>query len=80
VATIDRFSGLRIVIYSNDHRPPHVHVIGAECEAVFELNCPDGPVMLRENYGFSRAEIGQIRRELARRIGELCRRWSEIHG
>ena len=45
---------MRVVIYSNDHRPAHVHVIGAGKEAVFELNCPPGPVVLRENYGFSR--------------------------
>lgn len=35
--------GLRVVIYPNDHRPAHVHVIGNGCEAVFNLNCPNGP-------------------------------------
>jgi len=40
--TILRFNGLRVVVYPNDHRPAHVHVIGAGCEAVFNLNCPDG--------------------------------------
>jgi len=42
--------GLRVVVYPNDHRPAHVHVIGRGCEAVFNLNCPAGPVELRENY------------------------------
>ena len=40
--TISRFDGLRVVIYPADHRPEHVHVIGAEGEAVFILHCPAG--------------------------------------
>ena len=80
MATVDRFRRLRVVIYSNDHRPEHVHVVGANKEAVFELNCPAGPVVLRENYRFSRTELGAIKKELSQRIGALCRRWREIHG
>ena len=48
--TVLRFDGLRAVVYPNDHRPAHVHVIGRGCEAVFDLNCLAGPVELRENY------------------------------
>jgi hypothetical protein len=58
--TVLRFNGLRVVIYPNDHRPVHVHMIGSGCEAVFRLNCLAGPVELRENYGFSRREITSI--------------------
>jgi hypothetical protein len=29
--------GLLVVIYPNDHRPAHVHMISPDCEAV--LNC-----------------------------------------
>ncbi len=42
--TVLRFAGLRAVIYTNDHRPAHVHVIGDGCEAVFEMNCEGGPI------------------------------------
>lgn len=52
--TVLRSSGFRIVIYSNDHRPAHVHAISAEGEAVFVLNCPDGPLELREIYQLGR--------------------------
>jgi len=41
--TVDKIGSLRVVIYPNDHRPAHVHVIGKDCEAVFKLNCPEGP-------------------------------------
>lgn len=43
MVTVLRGDGFRVVIYPNDHRPAHVHVIGAEHEAVFNLNCPAGP-------------------------------------
>ncbi len=52
VPTVMRFDGLRVVVYSNDHRPAHIHVIGRGCEAVFNLNCSAGPAEVRENYGF----------------------------
>jgi hypothetical protein len=58
--TVLRIGGLRVVIYPNDHRPAHVHVIGNGCEATFFLNCPDGPPELRENFGFKLAELNRI--------------------
>ncbi len=64
--------GLRVVIYPNDHRPAHVHVIGRGCEAVFKLNCPAGPVNLRENQGFQRAELNRIATALARHLPDAC--------
>ena len=69
-----------MVVYANDHRPAHVHVIGRGCEGVFDLNCPSGPVELRENYHFSRREIRRITAELLQQVEELCPAWEEIHG
>ena len=40
--TVLIIGGWRVVIYPNDHRPAHVHVIGGGCEAVFNLS-EDGP-------------------------------------
>lgn len=67
MSTILNTNGMRVVIYPADHRPAHVHVMGADYEVVFALNCPDGPIELR-NIGagkVSRARIEQIRRILA---------------
>jgi hypothetical protein len=69
-----------VVIYPNDHQPAHVHVIGRGREALFNLNCPNGPVELREIYRFSRREISKIETELTEHLDELCRAWEEIHG
>jgi len=78
--TVLRFDGLRVVIYPNDHRPAHVHVIGRGCEAVFKLNCEKGPVVLRENYGFSRPVLSRIQTALTEHLEDLCSAWEEIHG
>lgn len=78
--TVLRFAGLRVVIYPNDHRPAHVHIIGGGCEAVFNLHCPDGPPELRENYGFARHELARIVDTLQQAIADLCARWRMIHG
>jgi Domain of unknown function (DUF4160) len=78
--TVLRFEGLRVAIYPNDHRPAHVHVIGRGSESVFNLNCPTGPIDLRENYGFSRREIARIQTVLTKHLEELCGAWEEIHG
>ncbi|MDN5848345.1 MAG: DUF4160 domain-containing protein [Nitrococcus sp.] len=78
--TVLRIDGLRVVIYPNDHRPAHAHVIGQKGEAVFILHCPDGPPELRESYRFSRPEVGRIRSALAMELATLCDEWRKIHG
>jgi len=80
VPTVLRLDGLRVVVYPNDHRPAHVHVIGRGFEAVLNLNCPDGPVELRENYGFQNRDLSHILRLMTGRLKDLCRAWEHIHG
>jgi len=75
-----RLDGLRVVVYPNDHRPAHVHLIGRGCEAVFSLNCPAGPVELRENYGFPSRKVSHVLDVLTANLKDLCRAWEYIHG
>ena len=77
--TILRIDGLRVVIYPNDHRPAHVHVIG-DGEMVFILHCPDGPPELRECYGFNRSDVARVAAALPARLNALCEDWRTIHG
>lgn len=79
MSTILRIGGLRVVIHSNDHRPAHVHVIG-DSEAVFFLNCPNGPLELRESYGFRRPDLLRIQADLADHLNILCSEWRKRHG
>lgn len=78
--TILPIDSLRVVIYPNDHRPAHVHVVGADGEAVFVLNCPDGPPELRDLYGFKLTEVRRIQEVLAARLTSLCNSWRKFHG
>lgn len=80
--TILKTQGMRVVIYPADHRPAHVHVMGADFEVVFVLNCPDGPNELR-NIGagkVSKTRIEQVRKVLAPHLDELCAAWRKHHG
>jgi Domain of unknown function (DUF4160) len=78
--TLFSFDGLRVVVYPNDHRPAHVHVIGPDREVVFNLRCPDGPPVLRDNYDFRSADLSRIEAELASALARLCEKWRIVHG
>jgi hypothetical protein len=63
-------------------RPPGEHTFTSSVpgpEAVFYLNCPAGPVRLRENDGFSTRELNRIEVVLNKHVVELCGAWKEIH-
>jgi len=80
VPTVMRLDGLRVVVYPNDHRPAHVHVMGRGHEAVFNLNCPARPVELRENFGFPSRELSKTLDILTGHLEDLCQTWERIHG
>lgn len=48
-----RLFGLRFFFYSNDHRPPHVHVRSNDGEARFSIN----PVNCLENNGLKKRDL-----------------------
>jgi Domain of unknown function (DUF4160) len=77
--TIMRIDGLRVVIYPNDHRPPHVHVLGAGKEAVFLLDGPDRKLSLRGAMGYSTAELNRIASALSTQMPRLRAEWERIH-
>ena len=78
--TVMRIGDIRVVIWPNDHRPAHVHVKGADGEAVFNLRCPGGPPTPRESYGFKLADLNRIADALAAAVAALCAEWRMIHG
>lgn len=78
--TVLRLDNFRVVIYPNDHRPAHVHVIGQGCEAVFDLHCPDGPSELRDSYDLSLRTVSRIQKALNARMSVLCEARERIHG
>ena len=70
--TVFRTRNLRVVIYPRDHLPPHVHVIGPDVEAKFEiltLEC------ISSN-GFAGSELERIRYYLSERQEQLMEKWN----
>ena len=72
--------GHNVVIYTHDHRPAHVHVEGPDGSCVFQLNCPLGPLSLRETRGLALARVRRLARGIEHAIGRLCAEWERIHG
>jgi len=80
MATIFRVGGLRIVIYPNDHPPPHVHVVGPNGEARVALGDDTQDAKVLTNDGLSRRELRAALFEVTEHREMLVRFWSEIHG
>ena len=73
------FKGWRVVVFPNDHRPPHVHVMGVQEHARFELLCDLGQVQLMSNAGFSLAQLRLMAGYLQTHMAHLCNEWGRIH-
>jgi hypothetical protein len=79
MVTVLHAEGLRVVIYTNDHQPAHVHVFGdGECK--IDLAGPGGAPVLVWADGTTRAEVRRAMRVVADQHAFLLRRWEEIHG
>jgi len=78
--TVLRLGSLRVVIYPNNHGPAHVHAIGQGNSAIFNLNCPAGPLSLRANFDFSARQLREMQAKSLDQVAEPCMAWEEIHG
>lgn len=74
------FRGWRIVIWPNDHAPPHVHVIGPDVAAKFDLLCDLNAVCLKSHIGFTLAQLRAVEKYLVNNLPTLCAAWGAIHG
>ncbi len=54
--TIFRRAGFAVLIYTNDHRPAHVHIFKAEGEVVIQMGDAQTLPRVRENIGMSRRD------------------------
>jgi hypothetical protein len=69
---------LRVVINTNDHNPPHVHVIHDGTGAEAKIGVPQ--LVVISSYGFSQSDLNLIIKYLSARINEIGEKWNEIHG
>jgi hypothetical protein len=78
--TVLTFKGWRIVIYTNDHRPPHAHVLNGNDHARFELLCDLKRVKVLSNSGLKQSQLNQLAAYLTEHVTELCKVWGNIYG
>ncbi len=67
---------LKICIYPKDHEPPHVHVIGPDCEAKINIHTLE----CFSNYGFSVKDIKRISAFVEENLDLIIEAWEEYHG
>ncbi|CAN5845244.1 hypothetical protein BH20ACI4_BH20ACI4_07180 [soil metagenome] len=78
--TILRRNGFEFVIRTRDHEPPHVHVLYAGTEVLFNLGIADEMPLIREVRGMNRRNVRRAF-EIAVENNEMfLMRWREIYG
>ncbi|MEK7343962.1 MAG: DUF4160 domain-containing protein [Pseudomonadota bacterium] len=73
--TVWRDGNLRVVIYTDDHPPPHVHVFG-DGETKIALIEPEVVRVVSADWRESRRALTIVREKR----DYLIERWNEIHG
>lgn len=80
--TVIRQNGFRIVIYSNDHLPCHVHAIKGDGEVRIDLGCsapPTPPSLMSVMGKISDKDVTKALFLVSEHQIELLAKWSEIH-
>nr|WP_288121080.1 DUF4160 domain-containing protein [Thiomonas sp.] len=80
MGTILRIGAWRVMIYTQDHRPSHVHVVSGAGRAKILLNCPDGPVEPEHARGMDAATLRRVLRGIEAELARLCNAWRNTHG
>jgi hypothetical protein len=79
MVTVYRAQGFRIVIFTNDHEPAHVHVFG-DGEAKINLVGPDDAPELVWAIDMTRADVRRAMKIVIEQRERLLAHWSAIHG
>ena len=78
MVTVLRAHGLRVVIFSNDHQPAHVHVFGDGQAKINLLGAAGVPELIWVD-GMSRREIRRAMRLVTEQQAFLLARWRDLH-
>ena len=74
-----KYKNLRLVIYPNDHNPPHVHVVSDDFE--FRVSIQGvRPHIIGDTFGASPKDIRMGVWAVQQNIDALRALWKEIHG
>ncbi len=75
-----REGGFEVVIYTNDHQPPHVHVFNADGEAIIILGDEDTLPSLRAITGMKKKDVRKAFAIIVNNRDFLLEEWRRIHG
>lgn len=78
--TILRKDGFAFLVYTNDHRPAHVHIFRAEAEMIVYLGDEANPPSIRENMGMNRRDARMALVICGEFQEFLLAEWRRIHG
>jgi hypothetical protein len=79
VATVVRIGKLRVMVYSRDHPPPHVHVVAPRGQAKILVDGPEGHPKLEWNLGLSRRELTQALTAIEDHRELILAVWKRVH-
>lgn len=74
--TLFRVGAFRIVVYYNDHPPPHVHAVG-DGHARFALDDTIRDITLEENHGIVARDLHRIAREIGSHHEQCLAGWKQ---
>lgn len=80
MGTLVRIGIWRIMIYTLDHPPVHVHVVGPNGRAKIALNCQRGRPLPIAAFGMDAALLTKLVDAVAERQDSLCEAWRQLHG
>lgn len=75
--TILQLFGLKFRIYVRDHEPIHVHVIGQDGEAKFQV---EGEIKLVQNHGLKPRQIKMAEIVIEENQEYIVNEWVKIYG
>lgn len=79
MVTVHRAHGLRVIIFTDDHEPAHVHVFGDGQAKINLIGEGDGPVLVSAE-GMKANDLRRSMQLVRDRREEFLARWREIHG
>ncbi len=79
MVVVHRTHGFRAVIYTQDHEPAHVHIVGAG-RAKINLLGSDGRPEVVDVVGIKRPDIRRLVAEVTEHRDRFMREWERIHG
>jgi hypothetical protein len=79
MATVVPIGKLRVMVYSRDHPPPHVHIVAPRGQAKVLVHGPERHPRLEWNLGLSRRELALALSVVEDYRELILAEWNRVH-